>query len=94
MAQLAQVLGEVSPAAAHAPHLVSLGKIGYGLYLPHLVGLAHRAEPFYPAWGRQVLATKALGLVMTVIFAFASCWIASPFPRMKDRFANVLSRPV
>jgi len=75
--------------------IVSLGKISYGLYLLHLVGLLIAQSLFHPAWGWQLLATKALGFVMTVILAFASYrWIESPFLRMKDRFATVLSRPV
>jgi peptidoglycan/LPS O-acetylase OafA/YrhL len=75
--------------------IVSLGKISYGLYLLHLVGLLIVQSLFHPAWGWQLLATKALGFVMTVILAFASYrWIESPFLRMKDRFATVLSRPV
>ena len=75
--------------------IVSLGKISYGLYLLHLVGLLIAQSLFHPVWGWQLLATKALGFVMTVILAFASYrWIESPFLRLKDRFATVLSRPV
>jgi peptidoglycan/LPS O-acetylase OafA/YrhL len=75
--------------------IVSLGKISYGLYLLHLVGLLIVQSLFQPAPGWQLLATKALGFVMTVILAFASYrWIESPFLRLKDRFATVLSRPV
>jgi peptidoglycan/LPS O-acetylase OafA/YrhL len=75
--------------------IVSMGKISYGLYLLHLVGLLIAQSLFHPAWGWQLLATKAVGFVMTIILAFASYrWIESPFLRMKDRFATVLSRPV
>jgi peptidoglycan/LPS O-acetylase OafA/YrhL len=36
-----------------------------------------------------------LGFVITVLLAMASYrWIESPFLRLKDRFATVLSRPV
>jgi peptidoglycan/LPS O-acetylase OafA/YrhL len=74
---------------------VSLGKVSYGLYLLHLIGLFMVQSLIQPAWGWQLLATKALALVMTVILAFASYrWIESPFLRLKDRFATVLSRPV
>jgi peptidoglycan/LPS O-acetylase OafA/YrhL len=42
-----------------------------------------------------LLATKALAFLMTVALALASYrWIESPFLRLKDRFATVLSRPV
>jgi peptidoglycan/LPS O-acetylase OafA/YrhL len=48
-----------------------------------------------PAWGWHLLATKALGLGMTVMLAFASYrWVESPFLRLKDHFSTVLSRPV
>jgi peptidoglycan/LPS O-acetylase OafA/YrhL len=48
-----------------------------------------------PAWGWQLLAVKGLGFVMTVILALVSYrWIESPFLRLKDKFATVLSRPV
>jgi peptidoglycan/LPS O-acetylase OafA/YrhL len=34
-------------------------------------------------------------LVMTVVLGFVSYrWVESPFLRLKDRFATVLSRPV
>jgi peptidoglycan/LPS O-acetylase OafA/YrhL len=50
---------------------------------------------FHPIWGWQLLATKGLGFVMTIILALASYrWIESPFLRLKDKFATVLSRPV
>jgi peptidoglycan/LPS O-acetylase OafA/YrhL len=75
--------------------VVSLGKISYGLYMLHLVGLLIPQSLLRPVWGWQLLATKALGLLMTIVLAFASYrWIESPFLRLKDRFATVLSRPV
>ena len=75
--------------------VVRLGKISYGLYVLHLTGILIMLSLFHPAWGWQLLATKALGFVMTVILALASYrWVESPFLRIKDRFATVLSRPV
>jgi peptidoglycan/LPS O-acetylase OafA/YrhL len=75
--------------------VVRLGKISYGLYLLHPTGILIMLRLFHPIWGWRMLATKALGLVMTVILGFASYrWIESPFLRLKDRFAWVLSRPV
>jgi peptidoglycan/LPS O-acetylase OafA/YrhL len=75
--------------------VVRLGKISYGLYMLHLTGILIMLRLFHPIWGWQLLATKGLGFVMTVILALASYrWIESPFLRLKDKFATVLSRPV
>ncbi len=75
--------------------VVRLGKISYGLYMLHLTGILIMLSLFRPAWGWQLLATKALGFVMTVILAMASYrWVESPFLHLKDKFATVLSRPV
>ena len=75
--------------------LVSLGKVSYGLYLLHLVGLLIAKSLLHPVSGAAQLASKAIGFILTLILAFASYrWVESPFLRMKDRFARVLSRPV
>jgi peptidoglycan/LPS O-acetylase OafA/YrhL len=75
--------------------VVQLGKISYGLYVLHLTGILLMLKLLHPVWGWQLLAAKVLGFGMTVALALASYrWIESPFLRMKDRFATVLSRPV
>jgi peptidoglycan/LPS O-acetylase OafA/YrhL len=75
--------------------VVELGKRSYGLYLLHLTAILMLENLLHPVWGWQLLATKVLALVMTVILAFASYrWVESPFLRLKDHFATVLSRPV
>jgi peptidoglycan/LPS O-acetylase OafA/YrhL len=75
--------------------VVSLGKVSYGLYLWHLTGLLIAKSLLHPVSGAALLAAKAVGFVLTMILAFASYrWIESPFLRLKDRFARVLSRPV
>ncbi|NYF79612.1 acyltransferase family protein [Granulicella arctica] len=77
------------------PWFVSLGKVSYGLYLLHLVGLLIAKSLIHPISGMALLGTKAIGFVVTLILAFASYrWVESPFLRLKDRFARVLSRPV
>jgi peptidoglycan/LPS O-acetylase OafA/YrhL len=74
---------------------VQLGKVSYGLYLLHLTGLLLAKSVLHPISGTALLATKAVGFVLTLLLAFASYrWVESPFLRMKDRFARVLSRPV
>lgn len=75
--------------------VVQLGKRSYGLYMLHLTGIIIVQSLLGPLWGWQLLATKALGLCMTVILAFASYrWVEAPFLRLKDRLATVLSRPI
>jgi peptidoglycan/LPS O-acetylase OafA/YrhL len=75
--------------------IIQLGKISYGLYLLHLTGLLLAKSFIHPVSGTAQLATKAVGFVLTVVLAFASYrWVESPFLRLKDRFARVLSRPV
>ena len=75
--------------------VVRLGKISYGLYMLHLTGILIVLRLLHPRWGLPLLTAKGLGFVMTVILALASYrWIESPFLRVKDRFATVLSRPV
>ncbi len=75
--------------------VVRLGKISYGLYMLHLTGILIALNLLHPRWGWQLLAAKGLGFVITVLLALASYrWIESPFLRLKDRFATVLSRPV
>jgi peptidoglycan/LPS O-acetylase OafA/YrhL len=75
--------------------VVQLGKISYGLYMLHYVGLLLTLSLLHPRWGWELLAAKAIGFVVTLVLAFASYrWIESPFLRLKSRFAPVLSRPV
>jgi peptidoglycan/LPS O-acetylase OafA/YrhL len=75
--------------------VVRLGKISYGLYMLHAIAILIMLGLLRPVWGWHLLAAKALGFVMTVLLALASYrWIESPFLRLKDRFATVLSRPV
>lgn len=75
--------------------VVQLGKVSYGLYLLHLTGLLLAKSVLHPISGTALLATKAVGFILTLLLAFASYrWVESPFLRMKDRFARVLSRPV
>jgi peptidoglycan/LPS O-acetylase OafA/YrhL len=75
--------------------VVRLGKVSYGLYMLHFTGLLLVATAIRPVGRLELLASKALGFVMTLILAFASYrWIESPFLRLKERFSTVLSRPV
>jgi peptidoglycan/LPS O-acetylase OafA/YrhL len=75
--------------------VVRLGKVSYGLYMLHFTGLLVVATLIHPVGRPELLLTKVLGFAVTVFLAFASYrWVESPFLRLKDRFATVLSRPV
>jgi peptidoglycan/LPS O-acetylase OafA/YrhL len=75
--------------------VIELGKISYGLYVWHLTALLLVTHLLHPRWGGQLLAVKGLGFVVTVLFALGSYrFLESPFLRLKDKFATVLSRPV
>jgi peptidoglycan/LPS O-acetylase OafA/YrhL len=75
--------------------IVLLGKISYGLYMLHFSGLLIALTLFRPKHGFKLLAGEGVGFVVTVLLAAISYrWIESPFLRLKDRFATVLSRPV
>jgi peptidoglycan/LPS O-acetylase OafA/YrhL len=75
--------------------VLRLGKISYGLYMLHLTVILIMVSLLHPVWGWQLLGTKLLAFAMTIVVALASYrWVESPFLRMKDRFATVLSRPV
>jgi peptidoglycan/LPS O-acetylase OafA/YrhL len=81
------------------PVLLYLGKVSYGLYVFHLVGLK-LAGPI----ANHVVTTDAfagsvmragIGLLITIIFAAISYrYLESPFLRLKERFSHVRSRPV
>ena len=75
--------------------VLRLGKISYGLYALHFAGLTLAMSFCRPLALWQKSATKALGFVLTVLFASASYrWIESPFLRLKERFPTVPSRPI
>jgi peptidoglycan/LPS O-acetylase OafA/YrhL len=75
--------------------VVNMGKISYGLYLLHLTGILLAKSILHPTSGVALLATKAVGFVLATLLSLASYkWVESPFLRLKDRFARVLSRPI
>jgi peptidoglycan/LPS O-acetylase OafA/YrhL len=75
--------------------VVRLGKISYGLYMFHFTGIVLALTLVRPVSRPELLGTKALAFVVTLVLAFASYrWFESPFLRLKGRFTTVLSRPV
>ncbi len=82
--------------------LVYLGKISYGLYVFHGLGITLIKVICDPTLGRIIGNYHILQLVdcvlsLIVILAMAGCsykWLEAPFLRLKERFTVVASRPV
>jgi peptidoglycan/LPS O-acetylase OafA/YrhL len=76
--------------------LTYLGRVSYGLYMFHIVGLLiadHILPNEISSLGRFLLRT-ALAFAITVGFAAASYrWLEMPFLTLKQRFTHILSRP-
>jgi peptidoglycan/LPS O-acetylase OafA/YrhL len=93
------LLGADTPLArllSSAP-VVYLGRISFGLYVFHELGL-WCADAVFPPFGVSVwswLAHALLALVLTVAMAASSYrWLERPFLRLKEsRFTRVSSRP-
>jgi peptidoglycan/LPS O-acetylase OafA/YrhL len=93
----AMLLGVLSSAKILSKSvLVYLGKISYGLYVYHVLGLMvsdYMVPQADAALGRYLLR-DAIALTLTITFAAASFrWVESPFLGIKQRFTHVLSRP-
>lgn len=76
--------------------LVYLGKISYGLYVYHALGmvLSDKVVPTHTHF-RQLILRESLALAITVSLAYLSyTLLESPFLRLKKRFEVVNSRPV
>lgn len=74
-----------------------LGKISYGLYVLHMLGLYIATKLFgdYPHSLGSFVRYWFTGLLLTVAMAALSYrFFESPFLRLKERFAYVKSRPV
>ncbi len=77
------------------PALIYLGKISYGLYVVHVLGLYIAARLIQPVTISAVAVQSVVGFVITVAIAAASYrWLETPFLKLKERFAHVQSRPV
>lgn len=76
--------------------LVYLGKISYGLYVYHVLGLmvSDYTVPHAETSLLRYLVRDGIALSLTIGFAAASFrWLEAPFLGMKQRFTHVLSRP-
>ena len=82
--------------------LIYLGKISYGLYVFHILGLRLALRPaawlnghvaLHPWAAETFLLTT--GLLLTVLMAYLSYrFLETPFLRLKDRFTIIRSRSV
>jgi peptidoglycan/LPS O-acetylase OafA/YrhL len=77
-----------------------LGKISYGLYVFHFVGLelAHKLTNAYVSEERLLVypaTVLLLSLVITVAISMVSYqFLERPFLRLKERFTFIKSRPI
>jgi peptidoglycan/LPS O-acetylase OafA/YrhL len=76
--------------------LVYLGRISYGLYVFHVLGLlisdyvVHEQTASLFRYSLRVLVALSATIFMAAI---SYRWLESPFLQLKERFAHVLSRP-
>ncbi len=82
--------------ARPAKPLVYLGRISYGLYVFHVLGLlisdniVSNQTASLARYGLRVLVAFALTVTMAAI---SYRWLETPFLKLKQRFTYVLSRP-
>jgi peptidoglycan/LPS O-acetylase OafA/YrhL len=82
--------------AKPAKALVYLGRISYGLYVFHILGLliSDYLVPDQTASLERYALRVVVAFALTVTMAAISYrWIETPFLKMKQRFTYVLSRP-
>jgi peptidoglycan/LPS O-acetylase OafA/YrhL len=75
---------------------VYLGRISYGLYVFHVLGLmiSDFAVPHQGASLGRFLYRDTVGFAITVaLSAISYRWLETPFLNLKQRFTHVLSRP-
>jgi peptidoglycan/LPS O-acetylase OafA/YrhL len=94
---VALFLGTFRPKAAASNNpFVYLGRISYGLYVFHIVGLmmsdylVHNREGSLGRYLFRVIVAFALTVVLAAI---SYLWLEMPFLTLKQRFTHVLSRP-
>jgi peptidoglycan/LPS O-acetylase OafA/YrhL len=79
-----------------SPVLVYLGRISYGLYVFHILGLLISDHVVYDQTASLMRYALRVGIALaaTILMAAASFrWLEKPFLNLKQRFTHVLSRP-
>jgi peptidoglycan/LPS O-acetylase OafA/YrhL len=90
------LLAVLRDGAAPSRNLVYLGRISYGLYVFHVLGLliSDYVVPSQTASLARYAVRVAVAFAMTVTLAAMSYrWLETPFLTLKQRFTHVLSRP-
>lgn len=94
VAMLLGVLTSTAPLRESA--FVYLGKISYGLYVFHVLGLFisdYTVKNQTASLGRYMLRV-GVALAATILLSMISFrWLETPFLNLKQRFTHVLSRP-
>ena len=75
---------------------VYLGRISYGLYTFHILGMVIGDRVVREAYGSlgRYLLRNAVAFAITIVFAAVSYrWLETPFLSLKQRFTHVQSRP-
>lgn len=78
------------------PRLISLGRLSYGLYVFHVLGLTicDFAFPNHTRSVARFVLHHCVALAVAIVCAMASFrWLESPFLKLKQRFTHVPSRP-
>ncbi|HWR34596.1 MAG TPA: acyltransferase [Clostridia bacterium] len=94
IALLLAFLCESAPLRKSA--FVYLGRISYGLYVFHILGLmsSDYIVPHYDSSFARYMLRNAVALSITIALSAASYrWLETPFLNLKQRFTHVLSRP-
>ena len=76
--------------------LVYLGRISYGLYVFHVLGLLISDYTVHDQTASLARYALRVGVALAVTVALAAGsyrWLETPFLRLKQRFTHVLSRP-
>lgn len=85
-----------SGATARNNPFVYLGRISYGLYVFHIVGLMisdHLVPNQDASLGRYILRVIVAFVFTVALAAISYRWLETPFLTLKQRFTQVLSRP-